>query len=422
MKGALLRPAAGQGRPLRRLRNRRDRGGIAIIVVIAAIMILTSVVTDLSFGARVRFLASAHERDETEAYYLAMSGVNVYRLILMANKQISKNQMICSFLASSEMGLSCQDLLVNLIPRLNTGLMRTMFVSGDDMEDMSEEEVQAAAMGDVSDEVREQSMEEVGHFGKKNFLDFDGDFLVEPRPEDCRINVNLLSKLQSGTSADENFIVMEISGLMGGQENEQFLRDRNLTARELALNLLDWVDTDSTVASGKGGYEDDFYNKLDAPYVAKNAPFDTLEEIRLVEGWQDDVYDRFGDQVTVFGNTKGKINVLCADPYVIKAILRTWCTNCTSMQDAQLEDLMERYQQYISQEGIAVSSAKAWKKVYEDEAGVTWDSKIDSYITDKNVVYTLTALGRVGDASSQVTIVVDQSSSDFGKVIYWRVD
>lgn len=399
-----------------RLRNRRSRGGIALILVIASIMILSSIVTDLSFGARVRFVAAAHERDETEAYYLAMGGINVYRLILMANKQINNNSTIKSYL--SAMGLSSQDLLINLIPLLNTGLMRMMFVSDGDLE---KEDVQDFVQsGQVSDEVRAESMEESSHFGKKNFLDFDGDFMVQPRPEDCRINVNLLSKIQSGTSADDNYIVLELEGLMSGQENDQWLRDRNLTARELALNLLDWVDTDDTVASGKGGYEDDFYNKLSSPYVSKNAPFDTPEEIRLVEGWQDDVYERWGPQITIFGNTKGKVNVLCADDYVIKALIKTYCSNCGSVSDSQLDGYLEKYKQYASQ--YAVGSWKAWKKVYEDEAGVTWNTTLDSAITDKNTVYTLTATGTVGDASAVVTMVIDQSSSDFGKVIYRRVD
>lgn len=399
-----------------RLRNRRDRGGIALILVICSIMILTSVVTDLSFGARVRFIAATHERDETEAYYLAMSGINVYRLILMANKQISNNTTIKSYLEAA--GLSAQDLLINIIPFLNTGLMRVMFVSDGDME--QEDVDQLVQTGEISDEIRQESMEGSSHFGKKNFLDFDGDFMVQPRPEDCRINVNLLSKIQSTDTPDDNYIVQELEGLMAGQENEQFLRDRNLTARELALNLLDWVDTDSTVASGKGGYEDDFYNKLDNPYVAKNAPFDTPNEIRLVEGWQDDVYEKFGDQLTIFGNSKGKVNVLCADEYVIKALLKTYCTNCGSASETQLDGYLERYKAYAAQN--AVGTWKAWKKAYEDEAGITWTSGIDNAITDKNTVYTLTATGKVGDAASQVTVVVDQSKSDFGTVIYWRVE
>ena len=52
---------------------------------------------------------------------------------------------------------------------------------------------------------------------------------------------------------------------------------------ELAGSILDWRDTDSNVTEG-GGAENDTYQRLNPPYRCKNAPFESVEELRLVNG------------------------------------------------------------------------------------------------------------------------------------------
>ena len=52
---------------------------------------------------------------------------------------------------------------------------------------------------------------------------------------------------------------------------------------ELAGSILDWRDADSTVTEG-GGAEAETYQRLNPPYRCKNAPFESVEELRLVNG------------------------------------------------------------------------------------------------------------------------------------------
>ncbi|MCB9742756.1 MAG: hypothetical protein H6740_09155, partial [Alphaproteobacteria bacterium] len=70
-------------------RARRSKGGIALLMVITTVALMTVMVTEINYAARVRLLMSAHARDEVAAEQLARSGINIYRLILMADKQIS---------------------------------------------------------------------------------------------------------------------------------------------------------------------------------------------------------------------------------------------------------------------------------------------------------------------------------------------
>jgi len=56
---------------------------------------------------------------------------------------------------------------------------------------------------------------------------------------------------------------------------------------ELATSIIDWRDPDSDPTSN--GAESNYYLLLSTPYNCKNAPFETIEELRLVMGGDRDV-------------------------------------------------------------------------------------------------------------------------------------
>ncbi len=388
-----------------RVRRRGDRRGIALIVVIGTIMFLTALVTDISFGARVRFLTATHERDEAQAYWLAVTGVNLYRLVLKANKEMGDNPML------AELGLG--DSLWQTIPFINTGLLR-MFIASDG--DVEEDELATFEQtGEVSEEVREESAEETTRFGSRAFLDFDGDFMAAVEGEECGINVNKLAARSADDRPEDTTVGKQLVGLMSGEENDQWLRDRNLDRLDLIGNLADWVDADTNVSSGKGGYEDDFYNSQPQPYLSKNARFDTLTEIRLVEGWQDDVFDRWGEQITIYGS--GKINITCADDVVMAGLLQAHLTPRPT--DSEVAAIIALVRDYAS---TASFRSGADFVDYLKNQGFTPDSELANEVGIKTNVFTITSTGTVGDATVQITAVVDYTSSGEGTVLYWRVD
>ncbi len=56
---------------------------------------------------------------------------------------------------------------------------------------------------------------------------------------------------------------------------------------ELAAAIIDWRDTDSTISTG--GAEAETYGRMRPPYLCKNAPFDSVDELRLVSGATMDI-------------------------------------------------------------------------------------------------------------------------------------
>ena len=56
---------------------------------------------------------------------------------------------------------------------------------------------------------------------------------------------------------------------------------------ELAAAIIDWRDANTTVSDG--GAEDETYQRLDPPYRCKNAPFESVDELRLVYGMDHEI-------------------------------------------------------------------------------------------------------------------------------------
>ncbi len=95
-------------------------------------------------------------------------------------------------------------------------------------------------------------------------------------------------------------------------------------AADLAASMLDWVDRDDEHRIG--GAESDYYRSLPRPYLAKNAPFDSLEELRLVKGVTPELYEGGGSfpvglaQVFTVFNRTGTLNVRGMPPPVLRAV------------------------------------------------------------------------------------------------------
>jgi type II secretory pathway component PulK len=70
------------------------RRGVALLMVTMCLAFVGSVGADIGMSGRVRMMKAVHQRDELMAEGLARSGVNMYRLILVANKQLGSNNSL----------------------------------------------------------------------------------------------------------------------------------------------------------------------------------------------------------------------------------------------------------------------------------------------------------------------------------------
>jgi len=197
-------------------------------------------------------------------------------------------------------------------------------------------------------------------------------------------------------------------------DNTQFFYDRNIEPLELIGNLADWTDMDDSRAY-LGGNENSLYEKLEPPYKSKNAPFDTMAEIRLVEGWhRDDVWNKFGQYITVYGN--GKINVNTAECEVMWALLKTHITPTPNDQ------LVFNYMKALEEQKLLIDFTSEDQFIEAlTKAGATPGPDLKKSITTKTWLYRIKSTGEVGHARATIEAIVDFSSSTEGKILYWRL-
>jgi len=92
--------------------------------------------------------------------------------------------------------------------------------------------------------------------------------------------------------------------------------EENRDARELAEAVADWRDEDSD-RRDFGAEKFDYMNKR-LPYEAKDGPFESLEELLLVEGMTPKIYRAVEPYLTVYG--KGAVNIHTASEGVLVAL------------------------------------------------------------------------------------------------------
>ena len=401
-------------KPFRRVRNQRS--GVALLVAITTMLVLSVLVSELAYVARVRFLIAYHQRDEAQAYWLARSGVNIYILLLSADKEIGSQ--IESF--AGDLGF---DSLWQMVPVINTGLMRMLFSTGGDVDDLSEEELAAFSQtGQVSDEVAAASRDEGSSlFSDKNFLDFEGDFAAEVTDNEGKIDINqfegFTGNIQDSATAQLLF------SRMNSEEDEAWFLERNIDRYEIIGNLADWIDADNVRSSGLGGFEDNLYNVQEPPYLAKNAPLDTFEEIRLVEGWQDEVFNRYAADMTIWSN--GKFNPGSFSKEMHIAVITAYATATWTQE--QVDALC--FADGMDDWGLAWYQGGSWKsaKEYAQDVqancnGIELDTSQMPKFTDKSRVFTVTSTGLVGTSQTTITAVLDYTRNNTGDVVYWRVE
>ncbi|HDH96095.1 MAG TPA: general secretion pathway protein GspK [Proteobacteria bacterium] len=86
--------------------------------------------------------------------------------------------------------------------------------------------------------------------------------------------------------------------------------------------IIDWIDEDtSQLTSGADENAAYGYGYGAADYLSKNARLDTLEELRLIAGFNNEVFNKVKPFVSIYGTNR--ININTADPVVIQAIINS---------------------------------------------------------------------------------------------------
>jgi len=192
--------------------------------------------------------------------------------------------------------------------------------------------------------------------------------------------------------------------------------------RELAANLIDWVDADDVRV--RGGPEDDYYQQQEPPYRAANRPLLSVDELRLVEGFDAELVRALRAYVSVYPFSPGG----CGDPLVGCGV------NLNSASPHVLATLF--YNDGVDQRLASEDVVRAILRARQEGSGVCLEGQslddctpISEIVTNPifppptfaSEVFVVTAEARVGVIRRSVEAVVDRSKPTEPRLLSWRV-
>ncbi len=146
----------------------------------------------------------------------------------------------------------------------------------------------------------------------------DVEFEVRIYDRSGRINVNRLVKQTDpgkGTEFDDtqkDILTRLLKSLDIGLEEEE--------VGDIVNSIKDWIDQDDDATDEGGlGAESTYYQGLNKPYSCRNGPLESLEELYLIKGITDEIYDEISKYLTIYGGAG--ININTANKKVLESIL-----------------------------------------------------------------------------------------------------
>ncbi len=174
---------------------------------------------------------------------------------------------------------------------------------------------------------------------------------------------------------------------------------------ELLDALVDWRDTDED--PNPAGAESNYYGRLKPPYSAKNGTLDTLEELRLVKGFDSAAINKLRPYVTVYTDEQvsqtAKININTAPKNLIAAL-----------SDKMTDDLATRVLDQRKTTPFNSAADLARVPGFEN-IGIP----LSTVTTAKGAVYRIRSEAFVRETSRIVEAVV-RISGLTPTVLYWR--
>jgi general secretion pathway protein K len=185
---------------------------------------------------------------------------------------------------------------------------------------------------------------------------------------------------------------------------------------ELAANLLDWVDEDEVRQNG--GLEDEVYQQRQPPYRAANRPLLSVDELRLVEGFDGPLVDALRPYVTVYPLAGGGgVNLNTAPPWVLAQITRG--SDVSGMRPVEEEDV----RRILDAREEAILCASADQSAGCRSALELFDGEtISPPAADRSHVFLVRAIARVVDVERRIEAVLDRSDPSAPLRLSWRVE
>jgi general secretion pathway protein K len=342
----------------------RNKQGSALIIVLWIVIILSIIVGSFSFEAHIQSRITSFYRKRDKADAIALSGIQVARLLIAKSKKINPNMS-----AEEALSLSLE----------------------------KEDDIWFPGAKDLA--LNNTVVVEKKIAG--------GTLRLHITSERSRRNVNRLK-------ADDWERIFELTNVP------------ETMWPELIDSFDDWVDKDG-ISRIDGAESDDYYMNLEKPYNARNGYLDSVGELLLIKGFsrtlvyggimpgseKEDIepimFDGFADMLTVYGD--GKVDVNTADKRVLMTL--------PEIDELVAGAIIEEREGFLSE--IEEIEAEPFKDESDFLARLELPNSLKSYITTKSGTYRITSEGTMGNISRSIWCVANYNRNKI-EYLRWRED
>ncbi len=412
------------GRP-----GRRERGA-ALLVVMVAVALVTALAVELAYQVRVSLQIAANGRDALKAEAQARGAVALSRLMLHLQVKLDKatepTQQLAGLaaLAGGQAPSIPRPQLWKLVP-VTSQLADNLFGGAE------------GAGGPVPPPTLSDAPPP---------RPVDGQFDAVIEDEDRKVKAQLDGSAAGGQLGGQ----VEAFAELVADRRFDFLFDREdeagvkMSRADLAIWLHDWVDenqaqsalTGNPAAPFEDGFGDEnfYYDRGRDRYRAKNARFDSLDELYLVAGVGDAFMGTFGDRLTVYvgRNAQMNINAETRDELLRNARIMARPPNQTAFLDPTFPERLEKAVRELRLGGFVSMTPAQFAGILE-LLGVTVGTDYTQQsrdkrgaFTDRSKVFRIRGTGTAGQVSKAVEAIVsfdpDQARDDadqLGRPLHW---
>ncbi len=294
--------AVGKGK--RAGKGKRGQEGVAILMVLIALAILFPFTATFNYKARVDWQSAVNHGDEVRARAIQRGAMQLSVLMFELQRMVFNQKQFREFAGAMDITMMAPYLMA-------------IFGTEDGAEGLG------SLVGlDTS------SLNELALSG-------GGSFEVRLEAESGKVNVNCMAVPKDGANRPqartyETMEALQLPTLYDPLFDEE-KSDGNRYARvEVLRAMVDYIDPDqgkfSTYRLASSSQDERYrYQDLTDPYEARDGRLDSIQELHLVEGIDDDWMAAFGNELTVYGGCKVNLNFASAEQ--IALVLRHSVSN-----------------------------------------------------------------------------------------------
>jgi general secretion pathway protein K len=255
----------------------KQESGVALMMAIASVTLLMVIATEVMYETGVELVVSSQAVNQLKAHYAAKAGVQLSLLRIHAYKKAAA-------MAGSQVPTSMLDPIWQMP-------FAWPPVLPEDTSAVEKDQVQAA--------VKASKMQ--------------GNYFVTIESEGGKLDVNDLASPSKVIADSTRQQLLQM--VQSKMENDETFAEKNrgLDFSKVLDNITDWIDEDKTQKSGSGDESALYPDRGTNEFIPPNSAFKTLEELHMVAGMTDELYDLLAPRLTVFGTKGVNVNYAAKD-------------------------------------------------------------------------------------------------------------